>query len=102
MKQVSVYVPEHAVIEAITPAYRTFTTANEFLKQSGKKPFFKVEYVGLKKTIYANDGEYSIKIDRLLKDIPKTDLIILPALYGDIDNAIATNSKAITWIKQMY
>lgn len=102
MKQVSVYVPEHAVIEAITPAYRTFTTANEFLKQSGKKPFFKVEYVGLKKTIYANDGEYAIKIDRLLKDIPKTDLIILPALYGDIDKAIAANSKAITWIKQMY
>lgn len=102
MKQVSVYVPEHAVIEAITPAYRTFTTANEFLKQSGKKPFFKVEYVGLKKTIYANDGEYAIKIDRLLKDIPKTDLIILPALYGDIDKAIIPNSKAITWIKQMY
>ncbi len=102
MKQVSVYVPEHAVIEAITPAYRTFTTANEFLKQSGKKPFFKVEYVGLKKTIYANDGEYAIKIDRLLKDIPKTDLIILPALYGDIDNAIAANRKAITWIQQMF
>lgn len=102
MKQVTVYVPEHAVIEAITPAYRTFTTANEFLKQSGKKPFFKVEYVGLKKTIYANDGEYAIKIDRLLKDISKTDLIILPALYGDIDKAIAANRKAITWIQQMY
>ncbi len=102
MKQVSVYVPEHAVIEAITPAYRTFTTANEFLKQAGKKPIFKVEYVGLKKTIYANDGEYAIKIDRLLKDVSTTDLLILPALYGDIDKAIVANNKAFSWIQQMY
>lgn len=102
MKQVSVYVPEHAVIEAITPAYRTFTTANEFLKQAGKKPIFKVEYVGLKKTINANDGEYAIKIDRLLKDVSYTDLLILPALYGDIDKAITANKKALPWIQQMY
>ena len=63
MKKVSVYVPESAVIEAITPAYRTFKTANEFLQASGKKPLFDVEYVALKKTVSANDGEYAVKID---------------------------------------
>jgi transcriptional regulator GlxA family with amidase domain len=102
MKQVSVYVPENAVIEAITPAYRIFKTANDFLKTLGKKPLFNVEYVALKKTVDTNDGEYAIKIDRQLKDIKKTDLVVLPALYGDIDTAIKANEKAIPWIQQMY
>ncbi|MFN3404273.1 MAG: GlxA family transcriptional regulator [Cytophagaceae bacterium] len=102
MKQISVYVPESAVIEAITPAYRLFKTANDFLKAQGKKPQFKVEYVGLKKSVTTNDGEYSIKIDRQIKDIRKTDLIIIPAIYGDIDKAIKSNAKAIPWIMEMH
>jgi transcriptional regulator GlxA family with amidase domain len=102
MKQVSVYVPENAVIEAITPAYRTFKTANDFLKAAGKKPLFSVEYVALKKTVEANDGEYSVKIDRQLKDVTKTDLVVLPALFGDVDAALKANEKAISWIQQMY
>jgi transcriptional regulator GlxA family with amidase domain len=102
MKKISVYVPEHAVIEAITPPYRLFREANDFLRSSGKKPLFDVEYVGLKKAVAANDGEYLIKTDRQLKDMKKTDLVVLPALYGDVDNAIKANAKAIPWIRQMY
>lgn len=102
MKTISVYVPENAAIEAITPPYRLFKQANELLESTGKAPLFKVEYVGLESSVAANDGEYSIKINRQLKDIEKTDLIILPALYGDIDKAIGANAAAIPWIRQMY
>lgn len=102
MKKISVYVPENATIEAITPAYRAFKTANSFLASAGKKPLFDVEYVALKKTVSANDGEYDIRINRLLKDVKKTDVVILPALYGDIDQAIKANARAIPWIQQMY
>jgi transcriptional regulator GlxA family with amidase domain len=102
MKTVSVYVPENAVIEAITPPYRLFKTANELLEAAGKPALFKVEYVGLKSSVAANDGEYTIKINRQLKDIEKTDLIVLPALYGDIEQAINANTAAIPWIQQMY
>ncbi len=102
MKKISVYVPENAVIEAITPPYRLFRTANEFLISAGKRPLFDVEYVGLKDVVKANDGEYTIRINRQLKDIGKTDLVILPALYGDIEAAIQANARAIPWIKRMY
>lgn len=102
MKKISVYVPQNAVIEAITPAYRCFKTANDFLRQVGKKPMFDVEYVALKKNMAANDGEYNIRIDRQINDVKTTDLVILPALYGDIDEALAANAKAIPWILQMY
>ena len=102
MKKVSVYVPENAAIEAVTPPYRLFKTANDFLKAFDKKPLFDTEYIGLKNYIATNDGEYSIKTDRLIKDIEKTDLIIIPAIYGDVNKAIKANEKAIPWIEKMY
>ncbi|HQW83700.1 MAG TPA: helix-turn-helix domain-containing protein [Ferruginibacter sp.] len=102
MKKISVLVPEQAVIEAITPAYRLFKTANDFLQSAGKKPLFDVEYVAVKKTVATNDGEYAVKIDRQLSDIKKTDLVVIPALYGDINLAIKANAKAIPWLQQMY
>ena len=102
MKRISVFVPESAVIESITPAYRLFRTANDFLRAQGKKPLFQVEYVGLKRTVHANDGEYAVRIDKLLSDVTKTDMVILPALYGDIDRALQLNAKAKEWILRMH
>lgn len=102
MKRISVYVPQRAGIEAITPPYRVFKTANHFLQASGREPLFEVEYVGLKKTIAANDGEYSIKTDRLIGDVYDTDLIIIPALYGSLPEAVSANEQAIPWLQAMH
>jgi transcriptional regulator GlxA family with amidase domain len=102
MKRISVYVPECAVIEAITPAYRLFKTANDFLVAAGKAPMFDVEYVGLQKEIYSNDGEYVIKVNRLIGNVSKTDLVIIPALYGDIECALEKNAQAVKWLQQVY
>jgi len=100
--QVSVYAPENGVIEAVTPPYRTFRAANDFLRLTGKKPVFNVEYVGLRKYVSANDGGYSIKIDRLLKDVSKTDLLIIPPAYGDIVPGIKANAKAFPYFQKLY
>ncbi|HEY1044870.1 MAG TPA: AraC family transcriptional regulator, partial [Bacteroidia bacterium] len=61
IKRISVYVPQSAVIEAISPAYRLFKTANDFLIASGQTAMFQVEYVGLNRSVSANDGEYIVK-----------------------------------------
>jgi transcriptional regulator GlxA family with amidase domain len=100
--RISIYVPQSAVIEAISPAYRLFKTANGFLTASGQKPKFEVEYVGLQKNIKANDGEYTVKTDRLLNEVKKTDLLFIPALYGNMKQAVGNNTKAIPWIQQMH
>jgi transcriptional regulator GlxA family with amidase domain len=100
--QVSVFAPEKGVIEAVTPPYRAFKAANDFLVASGKKPVFQVEYVGLTKYVSANDGEYTIRTDRLLKDVSKTDLLIIPPVYGDTVEGVKTNAKAIPYIKELY
>ncbi|HYG39502.1 MAG TPA: helix-turn-helix domain-containing protein [Cytophagales bacterium] len=100
--QISVFVPEYGVIEAVTPPFRTFNTANEFLTAFGKKPIFKVEYVGLNQYVPANNGEYTIKTDRLLKDVAKTDLLIIPPTFGDTAKGIQANADAIPYFKQLH
>lgn len=100
--QISVFVPQYGVIEAITPAFRSFHTANEFLTVFGKEPAFKVEYVGLNEYVPANNGEYTIKTDRLLRDVSQTDLLIIPPAFGLVDEGIAANAEAIPYIKNLH
>ena len=102
MKRISVYVPKMAAIEAISHAYRLFKTANQLLEATGKEPAFEVEYVGLEKDITTNDGEYNIKVSRLIGEIEETDLVIIPALYGNMHAAVEANFEAIDWVNKMY
>jgi transcriptional regulator GlxA family with amidase domain len=99
---ISVFVPVHGVIEAITPPFRSFNTANEFLTAFGKDPAFEVEYVGLSEYVPANNGEYTIKTDRLLKDVKATDLLIIPPTFGDTNKGIEANAEAIPYFKKLY
>lgn len=100
--RISVFVPEYGVIEAITPPFRSFHTANEFLTTFGKKPIFEVEYVGLNEYVPANNGEYTVKTDRLLKDVDETDLLIIPPTFGDTSKGILANAEAIPYFKKLY
>src|SRR5690606_40282343 len=99
--QISVFVPQYGVIEAVTPPFRTFHTANEFLTTFGKKPIFKVVYVGLKEYVPANNGEYTIRTDRLLKDVTTTELLIIPPTFGYTTKGIQANAEAIPYFKKL-
>lgn len=100
--RISVFVPEYGVIEAITPPYRSFSTANEFLTAFGKAPIFEVEYVGLHEYVPANSGECTLKTSRLLQDVTETDLLIIPPTFGDTAKGIAANAEAIPYFKSLY
>ncbi|MEC3881637.1 GlxA family transcriptional regulator [Parapedobacter sp. 10938] len=100
--QIAVFVPEYGVIDAITAPYRTFHTANEFLTTFGKKPVFEVEYVGLNPYVQANNGECTIRTDRLLNEVTETDLLIIPPTLGDTARGIAANAAAIPYFKQLH
>ncbi|WP_407425571.1 GlxA family transcriptional regulator [Arcticibacter sp.] len=99
--RVSVFVPVHGVIEAITPAFRTFHTANEFLEASGKRPTFEVEYVGMAEYVSASGGEYMVRTNRLLKDVAETDLLIIPPTFGNTERGIEANAEAIPYFSKL-
>lgn len=102
MKKVSILVPESSVMQAIADPQYLFTTANQFLLATGKSPLFDVELVGAKREVKLNNGSYSIHTDRLLKEVKKTDLVFVPALFGDMTAAIAKNKAALPWIVDQY
>ena len=102
MKIVSILVPESSVMQAIADPQYLFSAVNQFLVVSGKKPLFKVQLVGAKKEVKLNDGLFSVHTDVQLKDVKKTDLVFIPALFGDMKSAIAKNKNLIPWINEQY
>lgn len=102
MKNVAILVPESAVMQAIADPQYLFTAANQFLVASGKKPLFNVQLVGAKKEVKQNDGMFSVHTDKQLKDVTKTDLIFIPALFGDMSTAVAKNQNLVPWIVEQY
>ena len=102
MKTITIIVPEGAIMACITDPRYMFTAVNEFLKAAGKQPMFKVQVAGLTKQVKLNDGLFSINTDLLLDEVTKTDLVIIPALSGDIKTALYINKEFIPWIVQQY
>jgi transcriptional regulator GlxA family with amidase domain len=99
---ISILVPENSVMQAIADPHYLFSAVNQFMVVAGKKPLFNVQLVGLKKEVKINDGLFSINTSQLLKNVKQTDLVIIPALFGDMKMAIASNKKALPWINEQY
>jgi transcriptional regulator GlxA family with amidase domain len=102
MKKVSILIPETAVIEAISDPQYLFMAANNFLEASGIPRLFQVEFVGLTREIKLLGGSISVHTDRLISEVQHTDLIIIPALSGDMKRALALNQPFIPWIVNQY
>lgn len=102
MKTLTILVPETAVLAAIVDARYMFTAVNEFLKSSGKLPMFNVQLVGLSNEVKLNDGLFSVHTDLLLKNAKKSDIIVIPAISGDLSTAIKRNQEFFPWIVKQY
>jgi transcriptional regulator GlxA family with amidase domain len=102
MKSVSILVPESSVLQAIADPQYLFSAVNQFMAVSGKQPLFEVQLVGVTKEVQLNDGLYTVNTSQLLEDVTSTDLIVIPALFGDMKAAIDQNLKLLPWIKEQY
>jgi transcriptional regulator GlxA family with amidase domain len=102
MKSITILVLETAVPAAIVDPRYMFSTVNEFYKSAGNQAPFKVQLAGLHKEVKLSDGMFSIHTDILIKDIKKTDLIIIPAISGNINEALKANKSFIPWIIDQY
>jgi transcriptional regulator GlxA family with amidase domain len=102
MKNVTILVPETAVLAAIVDPRYMFTAVNEFLKSAGQPPLFNVQLVGLTDEVKLSDGLFSVHTNTTLKNAKKSDLIIIPALSGNLDGAIKRNKEFLPWIVKQY
>jgi transcriptional regulator GlxA family with amidase domain len=102
MKHISILVPKGAILGSLEGSRQILTQVNQFFLARGASPLFKVQLVGLSNDTEVSGGIYTVHTDAVLKDIKKTDLIIIPALDGDLKNAIEQNKEFIPWIVKHY
>ena len=102
MKQVAILALNDAVSASIADPCIMFNGVNDFLKKAGRPPAFKVQLVGLKKTVKLYNGIFTVHSDVLLDDMKKADLVIIPALGGEMKSALKKNAAFIPWISKQY
>ena len=102
MKHISILVPEGAILGSLEGSRQLLTQVNEFFKAKGAQPVFDVHLVGLSRETRLCGGLFTANPDLLIDQVPKTDLIIIPALDGDIVKAIEKNKAFIPWIVKQY
>lgn len=102
MKHISILVPETAVMEAVADPRYLFTVANEFLKSTGTPPLFHVELVGHQKNVRLMNNLVTVHPDKTLDEITKTDLIFIPAISGNVQEAVTMNQTYVPWIVEQH
>lgn len=104
MKHVSVIVPAgEAVLSSIVGAYKIFNKVNEFLMATGRsdQPAFKVDLVGINPEQELYNGAFAVRPTAFIKDVDKTDLIIVTTIVGDIPKEIENNRPFVGWMQEM-
>ncbi|HUP11187.1 MAG TPA: hypothetical protein VM187_03215, partial [Niastella sp.] len=91
MKHISILIPHDSVLASIVDPRILFTGVNDFLDAVGKPPAFKVQLVGLTNAVQLHNGTFTVHADVLIGDVKKTDLILVPAIGGDLKTAIKKN-----------
>ena len=83
-------------------AYKIFTRANAYWKETGRKELFKIELAGISKKVEFYDGLFTVKPHTHISAITKTNLIIIPSLNHNYQKAVKGNKLLIDWIEQQY
>ena len=100
MKHVSIIVPQgQTILSSIVGPYKGFTGANHYMQSMGKNPVFDIHLVGLSDETQLYGGLFSVHPDLMIKDIPKTDLIIIPAVQPV---SLEKNLDYVPWITEQY
>ena len=102
MKHVSIIVPRGAILGSIEGPRQVLTEVNAYLVRTGKDPLFDVQLVGLTREVPIYNGMYNVFTDVLAEDVAKTDLVIIPALEGDMEKNLQQNQAFIPWITRHY
>ncbi|MGO4292446.1 GlxA family transcriptional regulator [Chitinophaga sp. RAB17] len=99
MIHISILVPlGHTSVVNIEGSYQIFSELNSFLAEKGRAPIFQVQLVGLSRVVNQPNRLFTISPDVLVKDVKKTDLIIIPAIHGDQAQAARENKAFIPWM----
>ena len=103
MKHISILVPLGDIsIVNIEGTYQIFSEVNSLLQSMDKDPIFDISLVGISKETSPRNGKFTVSPDVLINDVAKTDLIIIPAIFGDWQTSLERNASFLPWITEQY
>jgi transcriptional regulator GlxA family with amidase domain len=104
MKHLTIVVPDGDGnnLSSIVGAYKIFTRANAYWKQSGRNELFTIDLAGISSKVDFYSGLFTVTPNKQIQDISKTDLIIIPSLNHSYEQAVKANGQLIEWIEQQY
>ncbi len=103
MKKIGILVPRGAAsVGCIEGSFIGFSRANEILAGMGKEPFFEMRMVGIDNEPQTYNRFITIHPDITIADSYKPDLIIIPAVNGDMSEVIEANREFFPWIVDHY
>lgn len=86
----------------IDGTHQIFTQVNGFREAMGLPPVFKVQLVGISRETRQRNGQFTINPDVLIDEVEKTDLIVIPAVYGNPEEVLENNRAFLPWLVQQY
>ncbi len=103
MKHVSILIPNgHYSLVNIEGTHHIFSWVNEFLQSTNREPLFNLHLVGVSRSMTQTNGLFTINPDLLIDEVIKTDLIIIPAIHGDVQQNLRMNARLVPWILSHY
>ncbi|MBC6606150.1 helix-turn-helix domain-containing protein [Hymenobacter sp. BT188] len=102
MKHITILVPKGAILGSIEGPRLVFSEVNALLLRMGKPALFDIQLAGLADETPVCGGMYSVYTKAQIKDIAHTDLVVIPAIDGDIRQALDNNRAFIPWILAQY
>ncbi|CAN5573052.1 helix-turn-helix domain-containing protein [soil metagenome] len=103
MKHLTIIVPDgENNLSSIVGAYKIFSRANLYWKETMKKELFEIQLAGISKKVEFYDGLFSVKPHTTISTIAKTNLIIIPSLNHNYQKTVKVNRPLIDWIEKQY
>jgi putative intracellular protease/amidase len=103
MTHVSILVPYGtAVMESLVSVFTIFDQTNDHALAAGGDRLFDVHLVGPASHVELYGGRDWVRPDLRLGETDSTDLVIVPALAGNLADGVNRNPACIPWIQEQY
>lgn len=104
MKHISIIIPEgDCSLTHIEATHQILSEVNVMLEARNKPRLFSIQLVGLTKESSIKKGLYTILPDVLIKDVQRTDLVIIPALQErDMRRSLELNRLFVPWLLKQH
>lgn len=103
MKHLTIVVPDgENNLSSIVGTFKIFSRANACWKSLGKKEMFKIELAGVSSRAEFYGGLFTVTPHTTISSVRKTDLIVIPSVNHNYQQAVTGNKTLIEWLSKQY